>query len=152
MTVFIVFWMAVIGLLFFVTGLVFRAVSSAINALVNTAALIITAGGGAAVLAFLLFFISICIDTVAMDGFKQGFSVILALFATLAILIGVVGFILMIALAFGGGFVLAFFMECLSAVLKVIEIISDAAEMIASFCERRYESNLGKIRIRLEKG
>ncbi len=139
MVALVIFWAAVFAVLFFVLGVVFKALASVFNALMASTG-VFAIGALAAMAVIALYLLYAIADGIIREGFWAVFGWVLMFL----VIIGIVGAI------FGGlGAVL---LELIIVVAEaVLLVVSGALEWLADKCERGYIKFLKVIINRLDR-
>lgn len=139
MVAFVIFWAAFFALVFFVLGIIFKALASAFNALLSSIK-VLSLGALAAIIVIALFLLYVIVEGIVRGALL---SVIGAIVMFLVVL-GVLGAIL-------GGLGAALLELIITVSLLILDIVSGVLEWLADGCERGYIKFLRVIINRLDK-
>lgn len=140
MVTFVIFWSAAFAIIFFVLGIIFKALASACNALLSSIGGVLAVGGLASLAGVVLYLLYVIIDGIIKDGFWSVVGSIIIFLVILGFIGGIIG---------GLGAVL---LELVVVIVSfVFEIISGILEWLASTCEKGYAKFLTAIIKRLDK-
>ena len=136
----VVFWASFLALLFFLLGIMFKALASAFNALLAATGKIVIYGGIAALGTLAVFLLCSIISGIITDGI-------------LSVLKDIVGFAIVAGVVFFlfGAIGAAIIEVIVSVAEAIIGFISAVLEGISDFCENRYHSFLSAIMKRLDR-
>ncbi len=140
MAAFVIFWSAAFAILFFVSGIVFKALASVFNALLVSITGISGIGGLAGLAGVALYLLYAIIDGII----KEGFWSVVGSIILLLIVLGLVGGIL-------GGFGAALLGLVLIVATIALDTVSGILEWLAATCERQYVKCLAAMMHRLNK-
>lgn len=140
MVSFVIFWSATFAIIFFVLGIIFKALASAFKALLTSLGMMIGIGGlvGLAVLALVLLYN--VIDGIIKDGFWS----VVGEIVFIIVMLGIVG-------AWIGGLGVLILETVVLIADNIITITSAVLEWAAYLCERLYARFLTAIIVRLDK-
>lgn len=140
MVAFVIFWAAVLAVLFFILGIIFKGLASALNSLLSSIGDILVIGGLATLAVTALYLLYAIIDGIITQGIRE----VLGMILLFVLGIGIVG-----ALLGGLGSVL------LSIIVVITEYIllvsSFVLERAAAICEEGYNKFLTVIQNCLDK-
>lgn len=140
MVAFVIFWSATFAIIFFILGIIFKALASAFNALLASIGGVLAIGGLAGLAGIALYLLYAIIDGIIKEGFWSVVGTIVMFFIVLGIFGAIIG---------GLGAVL---LEIIvSVAVFVLEIISGILEWLAMTCEKGYAKFLTAIIKRLDK-
>lgn len=139
MVAFVIFWSSFFALIFFVLGVIFKALASALNALLSSVK-VLSLGALAAMIVIALFLLYAIVE-----GIVQG--ALLSVIGTIVMFVVVLG---IFGAIFGG--LGAMLLELVVTVyLFVLDIVSGVLEWLANGCENGYIKFLRIIINRLDK-
>lgn len=140
MVAFVIFWAAFFALVFFVLGIIFKALASVFNALMYSIGKALVIGGLAALAAIVLYLLYAIVDGIV----KSGLLSVIGAIVLLVVVFGILG-----ALFVKLGAVLLELV--ITVALYVLDAVSGALEWLAVGCESGYIKFLRIIINRLDK-
>lgn len=140
MVTFVIFGAAILAVLFFVFGVIFKAIASALNATLSSGGNILCLGAVAVVVAIVLEVVGEIIDDIVRNGFWSALGSIIIV----VIVIGVLGSLF-------GGIGAVLFEIIVTVVALLFELASNTLELLADKCEKGYVKSLKVIINRLDR-
>lgn len=140
MVTFAIFWLAIFAIIFFVLGVIFKALASALYALLDSMSKILAVGGLAGLTGVALYLLYAIIDGIIKDGFWS--------------VVGMIVIFLIVLGSFGAimeGFGALLLKMVVEAALFALDIISRILEWLAMTCEKKYAKFLTAIINQLDK-
>lgn len=129
-----IFWSAVFAIIFFILGIVIKALSAAINSLMTSVAGLVALSGLAGLVGVALYLVYAIIDGVIKKGIWYTIGMIVLFIIVISILIVIVGGV--------GSILLELVVVIAAAALNVLSIV---LEWLEEFCEDAYDSSLSSI-------
>lgn len=140
MVAFVIFWSATFAIIFFVLGIIFKALASAFNALLIAIVEVFVIGGLVGLVGIALYLLYAIIDGIIKEGFWSVGGMIIIFFIVLGAFVAIIG---------DTGKVLLDIV--VTVAMFVLEIISSILECFAMTCEKGYAKFLAAITKRLDK-
>lgn len=140
MVAFVIFWSAFFALLFFVLGVIFKALASALDALLYSIGRLLAFGGLTALAVIALSLLYAIVDGIIKNGL-------------LSVIGAIVGFVIVLGIfgAILGRLGAALLELVVTVALFVLDVVSGVLEWLADRCERGYIKFLTVIINRLDK-
>lgn len=139
MVAFVIFWSSFFALVFFVLGVIFKALASALNALLSSIK-VLSLGALAAMIVIALSLLYAIVDGIV----KGGLLSVIGTIVMFVVVLGIFG-------AIFGGLGAALLELVVTVALFVLDIVSGALEWLANGCENGYIKFLRIIINRLDK-
>lgn len=140
MASFVIFWSAIFAIIFFVLGIIFKALASAFNSLLTSLGIILAIGGLTSLVGIGLFLMYAIVDGITKEGFKSVIGILVMMIVDIVILIAIV-------VGLGAGL----FRIIVAIGRFVLSIISNILEFFAVIFENEYAKFLKAIINRLDK-
>lgn len=140
MVAFVIFWSSTFAILFFVLGIIFKGLASALNALLSSIGGALAIGGSASLVGMAFYLLYGIIDGII----KEGLWSVLGMIVLLVIEIGIIGAIV-------GGLGALILEIVVPIAVFILSIISAVLEGAAGICESAYEKFLTAITKRLDQ-
>lgn len=139
MVAFVIFWASFFALVFFVLGVIFKALASAFNALLSSIK-VLSLGALAAIIVIALFLLYVIVEGIVRGALLS----VIGTIVMFLVVLGVLGAIL-------GGLGAALLEFIVTVSLLILDIVSGVLEWLAEVCENEYIKFLRIIINRLDK-